>query len=88
MALALAKTSVAKSRMTSKGRYRPHAMVRKKMPDGTGQLSELPVRARLAERPQRPQRGGVQPLARACLSSVTDARSPTMGEVHVDALRA
>ena len=44
MALALAKTSVAKSRMTSKGRYRPHAMVRKKMPDGAGQLSELPVR--------------------------------------------
>ena len=44
MALALAKTSVAKTRMTSKGRYRPHAMVRKKMPDGAGQLSELPVR--------------------------------------------
>ena len=50
MALVLAKASADKTRLSSKGRYRPHWIMRKKMPDGTGQLSELPVRARLAER--------------------------------------
>ena len=50
MALVLAKASADKTRLSSKGRYRPHWIMRKKMPDGTGQLSELPIRARLAER--------------------------------------
>ena len=50
MALVLAKASADKTRLSSKGRYRPHWIMRKKMPDGTGELSELPVRARLAER--------------------------------------
>ena len=50
MALVLAKASADKTRLTSKGRYRPHSIMRKTIPDGTGHLSELPVRARLAER--------------------------------------
>ena len=49
VALVVAKQSAVKARLQSKARLRPHALVRKKMPDGTGQLSELPDRARLAQ---------------------------------------
>lgn len=34
-----------KAKLADKGRLRPHEMIRKKMPDGTGSLQDLPMRA-------------------------------------------
>ncbi len=50
MALVVAGASAAKAKLTAKARWRPHSMVRRKMPDGTDTLSQLPDRARLANR--------------------------------------
>jgi hypothetical protein len=34
-----------KAKLANKGRLRPHEMICKKMPDGTGSLQDLPMRA-------------------------------------------
>ena len=39
------KAKLADNR-ADKGRLRPHEMIRKKMPDGTGSLQDLPARAK------------------------------------------
>ena len=41
-----AQAMTLRARLQQKGAYRPHEMMRKKMPDGTGRLAELPRRAR------------------------------------------
>ena len=44
--MALVAASVLKKeRLEEKGRLRPHSQIRKKLPDGTGLLEELPRRA-------------------------------------------
>ena len=43
--MSLEATRVAlKAKVADKGRLRPHEIIRKKMPDGTGSLQDLPVR--------------------------------------------
>ena len=43
--MSLDATRVAlKAKLADKGRLRPHEMIRKKMPDGTGSLQDLPAR--------------------------------------------
>ena len=51
MALVATRAALSK-KLTEKGTLRPHDfdyMVRKKLPDGTGLLEDLPVRARGAK---------------------------------------
>ena len=48
MALVATRAALSK-KLTEKGRLRPHEMIRKKLPDGTGLLEDLPVRARGAK---------------------------------------
>ena len=38
-----------KAKLQLKGKYRPHAMVKKKMPDGSGALGNLPSRGSEAD---------------------------------------
>ena len=45
MAIIAAATQL-KARLQAKGQLRPHKMIRKKLPDGTGLLEDLPQRAR------------------------------------------
>ena len=40
----VAQTMALRSRLEQKGAYRPNEMVRKKLPDGTALLAELPSR--------------------------------------------
>ena len=53
MALVASKVAL-KAKLVQKGRLRPHNMIRKKMPDGTGLLDDLPVRARGAAEDDEP----------------------------------
>ena len=41
----VATRSALKAKLMDKGRLRPHEMIRKKLPEGTGDLDDLPVRA-------------------------------------------
>ena len=41
----VASAAAQKAKLVAKSRFRPHEMIRKKLPDGTGLLKELPTRA-------------------------------------------
>ena len=67
----LEATRVAlKAKLADKGRLRPHEMVRKKMPDGTGSLQDLPRRAHgaAAEHEEFLERPQVAVLVRRCVT--------------------
>lgn len=42
----VASAAAQKAKLVAKSRFRPHEMIRKKLPDGTGLLKELPTRAK------------------------------------------
>ena len=45
----VASAAAQKAKLVAKSRFRPHEMIRKKLPDGTGLLKQLPTRAKSAE---------------------------------------
>ena len=42
----VASSAAQKAKLVTKGRFRPHEMIRKKLPDGMGLLKQLPTRAK------------------------------------------
>ena len=53
MALVSAGNAQLKAKLQQKGRWRPHAAMRKKLPDGSALLSDLPKRADAPEGDER-----------------------------------